>query len=200
MFETCKVFVFTLGLTEAWIARADGSVHPLAPGVVSAESAASDCAFHNFGVADVVDDMIAFLARLASVNAAARTMLTVSPVPLIATYEDRHVLVSTVASKSILRAAVEEIIRRRPDVAYFPSYEIITGPQARGQFYAPDLREVTEEGVAHVMSLFGRHYLNAEPPPMTVESPPPTGGLSAEDAQRMAEIAGIICDEEAIVR
>jgi hypothetical protein len=34
MFESCSVFIFTLGLTETWLARADGCALPLAPGVV----------------------------------------------------------------------------------------------------------------------------------------------------------------------
>ena len=35
MFERLDVFVFTLGLTEAWRSRIDGAVYPLAPDVVA---------------------------------------------------------------------------------------------------------------------------------------------------------------------
>ncbi len=191
MFETCGVFIFTLGLTESWMSARDGAVFPLAPGVVSPFVDEAAYRFHNFGAAEVTTDLMAFLTRLAEVNPAARVILTVSPVPLIATYEDRHVLVSTIASKSILRAAVEEVTRIASQVAYFPSYEIVTGPQARGRFFAPDLREVTDEGVAYVMSLFERHFLNTGGLPSTE--------LSEEDERRMAELAEIICDEEAIL-
>lgn len=196
MFETCDVFLFTLGLTEAWVSTADGAVFPLAPGVVASEVAADSCRFHNFGVAEVTADLAGLLDRLASVNPFARAVLTVSPVPLVATYENRHVLVSTVASKSILRAAVEETVGRYPNVAYFPSYEIVTGPQSRGRFFAADLREVTAEGVSYVTGLFARHYLG--------EAPKASGDFSAslgpDDEQRMADIAAVICDEEAITR
>jgi hypothetical protein len=195
MFETCDAFIFTLGLTEAWISAADGAVFPLAPGAVASDLADSDYRFHNFSTFEVVDDLIGFLDRLNSVNPTAKVILTVSPVPLIATYEDRHVLVSTVASKSILRAAVEEVIRQKPGLAYFPSYEIVTGPQTGGRFYAPDLREVTAEGVSYVMSLFSRHYLGDGEASLL-----PAGGLNAEDLRRMTELAGIVCDETAIVR
>jgi hypothetical protein len=197
MFETCDVFVFTLGLTEAWLATADGAVFPLAPGVVAPHIDDSGCAFHNFGVSEVAADLAAFIARLESVNPGARLILTVSPVPLIATYEDRHVLVSTVASKSILRAAVDETIRRHPQISYFPAYEIVTGPQARGTFFADDLREVTPAGVAHVMALFARHYLGDADGP---RAPFDAAALSDDDEERMAALAGIVCDEEAIAR
>jgi hypothetical protein len=196
MFETCDVFLFTLGLTEAWLSIEDGAVFPLAPGVVSPAVPANACRFHNFGVAEVAADMAGLLDRLTSVNPFARVILTVSPVPLIATYEDRHVLVSTVASKSILRAAVEEVLPQYPHVAYFPSYEIVTGPQTRGRFVAADLRDVTPEGVSYVTGLFARHYLGQP----TTAATDIAGDLSPEDEERMAAVAAIICDEEAITR
>jgi hypothetical protein len=195
MFEECDVFIFTLGLTETWISTKDGAVFPLAPGAVSPDVADRDCRFHNFTTSEVLGDMTDFIDRLASVNPAARIILTVSPVPLIATYEDRHVLVSTIASKSILRAAVEDIMRQQPNVSYFPSYEIVTGPQAGGRFYAPDLREVTAEGVSYVMSLFSRHYLEAG----DALDRSPAGKLAPDDERRMAELAAIVCDERAIL-
>jgi len=83
--------------------------------------------FVNFGVAEIVADMQLFVEKLLGVNPRAKMILTVSPVPLIATYEDRHVLVSNTYSKSVLRVAAEEISKRNPMCDYFPSYEIITG-------------------------------------------------------------------------
>ena len=69
----------------------------------------------NARVGDVRDDMLTFLERLFAVNPAARVILTVSPVPLIATYADRHVLVSNTYSKAALRAAAEEIVAKQKD-------------------------------------------------------------------------------------
>jgi hypothetical protein len=198
MFDSCDVFLFTLGLTEAWVSTEDGTVFPLAPGVVAPHVDAGAYRFHNFGVSEVAADLDGLLDRLASVNPFARVILTVSPVPLISTYEDRHVLVSTVASKSILRAAVEDTLRRYPQVAYFPSYEIITGPQTRGRFFAADLREVTPDGVSYVTGLFARHYLGEHQSSATAAEL--TDSLSPEDERRMTAVAAIICDEEAIVR
>jgi hypothetical protein len=209
MFEYCQVFIFTLGLTETWVSPADGSAFPLAPGVVAADAADSEAEFRNLSVAEVIADLDSFLGKFRTVNPAAKVILTVSPVPLIATYEDRHILVSTIASKSILRAAAEDICRQHPHVAYFPSYEIITGPQAASRYYAADLREVTAEGVATVMAVFARHYLpsatatspadNARGAPASPQPTVPATDLAANDAARLAAVAAIICDEEAIV-
>jgi hypothetical protein len=113
------------------------------------------------------------------------------------------VLVSTIASKSILRAVADELCRRDPGVAYFPSYEIVTGPQTAGRFYAEDLREVTPEGVAFVMSVFRRHYLAgapaAAPPPASPAAPAPAATVTTEEAERYRALTAILCDEEAIV-
>ena len=204
MFETCDVFIFTLGLTEGWVAAADGAAVPLHPGVLGVPTAPGDWRFENAGFAATLADLEAFLVTLRSVNPAVRVMLTVSPVPLVATWEDRHVLVSTVASKAILRAVADEVVRRDPRVGYFPSFEIITGPQAGARFYAEDLREVTPEGVACVMALFRRHCLTGTPaeaaalPPPRAETPP-AATVGPEERARYLALTRVICDEEAIV-
>jgi hypothetical protein len=158
MFENLDVFVFTLGLTECWISRQDGTVFPICPGVEGGEFDGSKHAFYNQTVNDVVADMSAFLVHLARVNPSAHVILTVSPVPLAATARaDQHVLSATTYSKSVLRVAADILACRYTHVHYFPSYEIITGAFSRGAYYAEDLRNVLEAGVSHVMGLFMKH-------------------------------------------
>jgi hypothetical protein len=197
VFEECDVFIFTLGLTEGWVARGDSAVFPLAPGTVASEGEADAYAFHNFTVAEMEADLGRFIDALRSVNPRCRVLLTVSPVALVATYEDMHVLSATVYSKSALRVVAETATRSFPLVGYFPSYEIITGPQARSVFFEDDLREVRPEGVAHVMSVFARHYLSE-----TAKAVAPAPATSARPLQDQAavirETQGVICDEEQI--
>ncbi|MGG5818274.1 GSCFA domain-containing protein [Falsiroseomonas sp. HW251] len=196
MFERCDVLVFTLGLTEAWESRRDGAVFPLAPGVVAAPEH-DEIGFRNFTVAEMVADLSAFLSQLRRVNPAVRILLTVSPVPLIATYEARHVLVSTVASKSALRVVADEITRADRGVDYFPSYEMIAGHPARGRWFERDLRAVSAEGVAMVMEVFCRHYLGG---PAAPAPPARTADIPRRAAVEAAELDAIICDEEALDR
>lgn len=184
MFGELDVFVFTLGLTEAWRSRHDQAVLPLAPGVAGGAFDPAAHEFVNFGVAEVVADLRAFRARLAEINPRARMILTVSPVPLAATFEPRHVLVSTTASKAILRAAAEEVTRADPTIWYFPSYEIITGQFGRQSYFEPDLRSVAPDGVEHVMRLFFRHATDAGP----------ASGRAAED--EAAALFEVVCDED----
>jgi len=145
VFEECDIFIFTLGLTEGWVARGDGAVFPLAPGTVASEGDADAYAFHNFTVAEMEADLGRFINALRDVNPACRVLLTVSPVALIATYEDTHVLSATIYSKSALRVVAETATRAFPLVGYFPSYEMITGPHTRSAFFEDDFREVRPE-------------------------------------------------------
>jgi hypothetical protein len=197
MFEKMDVFVFTLGLTEAWQRREDGAVFPLAPGVVAGAFDPERYGFLNFGVKEVMEDIRTAVVRIRSINSRVRFVFTVSPVPLIATYEERHVLVSTTESKAVLRAAIGEVAAADSGVAYFPSYEVITGPHARGRYFASDLRNVTDEGVAHVMRLFMQHYTGT-----SLAAPAPSNSADALDAYEaeQREMANVVCDEEAIER
>jgi hypothetical protein len=207
MFETCNVFIFTLGLTEGWVSRSDRAAVPLAPGVVDGCGVLNDYRFENLEVADMADQLNRFLFKFRTVNPDAWTILTVSPVPLIATYEDRHVLVSTTYSKAALRVVADIVCRANPQVTYFPSYEIIVGAHARYAYFGEDLREVLPVGVDHVMSLFFRHYVDAgmppEPPLSSSAAARPNGDSSSAaarptEASFMREIGGVICDEEAL--
>jgi hypothetical protein len=193
LFETSEWLVFTLGLTEAWLDRRDGAVFPLAPGVSGGSFDANEHGFVNFGIDDVRRDLDALIERVHDVNPGCRWVLTVSPVPLIATAEPRHVWVSTTASKAVLRVAADEAERRFDHVHYFPSYEVITSPAAGGRYYADDLRQVTETGVQHVMRLFDRHCLA---PAAAAASTAAGPDLSLH----LQGAADVVCDEETIAR
>jgi hypothetical protein len=190
LFEQADVFVFTLGLTEAWLSKRDGSVFPLPPGVVADSFDESRHGFANFSVAEVEQDLRRFLDALKSVNPNIRTLLTVSPVPLLATYEPRNVLVATTYSKSVLRVAAETIARDHEWVDYFPSYEIITGSFNGGMYYDDDGREVTRLGVDHVMRVFLNRYVHGVQPPSQASI--------MEAVAAAPEVPMIVCDEEAI--
>ncbi|MEJ1120006.1 GSCFA domain-containing protein [Phyllobacterium sp. CCNWLW109] len=189
VFLDSDVFVFTLGLTEAWRSRSDGSVFPLAPGVNAGAYDAEKYEFINFNVADVDMDMTLFLEKLKAVNPRVKVLLTVSPVPLVATYEDRSVLVSTTYSKSVLRVVAEQMLARFDWVDYFPSYEIITGSYAGGLYYEDDYREVNSIGVAHAMRCFVKNYVSQPEEEKTAATMLPL----PEAPQR-----NVICDEREI--
>jgi hypothetical protein len=178
-----------LGLTEAWLSTTDGAVYPIAPGVAGGSFDPQRYVFHNFSYSEVVADLSLFIDKLLLINPTIKIILTVSPVPLIATYENRHVLVSTIHSKSVLCAAAHEIENRYKNVIYFPAYDIITSPLVQGNYFNNDLRTVNSVGVGHVMRLFKEHFLEQSctfKDDQSIHS-----NLISDD---------IVCDEECIER
>jgi len=152
--ERAKVFIFTLGLTEAWVDRRSERVYPVCPGTLHGTFDPALHALRNFGFVDSYRDMHRALELLHSLNPRIRVLLTVSPVPLTATATGQHVLTATTYSKSVLRAVAGQLCEEQPHVDYFPSYEIITGTPFKAAFYQDNQREVTAEGVAFVMRQF----------------------------------------------
>lgn len=183
MFEDVDLFVFTMGLTEGWEAKSDGTVYPMAPGTACGEFDPTKYQFRNLRYNDIAEDMINFRRLLKEVNSQARILLTVSPVPLMATASDDHVLVATSYSKSVLRAVAGDLAHDHADVYYFPSFEIISTHPFRGSFFEPDLREVNQVGVNLVMDHFFSGPLAAE-----------FGGVM----NAVEEELDLICDEEAL--
>jgi len=194
-FETLNVLVFTLGLTECWVSREDGAAYPLCPGVAGGTFDPERHAFHNFSVDEIVADLTDFMADLRRINAGARLILTVSPVPLIATASERHVLVATTYSKSVLRVAAEVVSRSIPGTAYFPAYEIVSSNYTRGRYFAADLRSVTEDGVQHVMSVFLRHYAGIA---LRTGAPKKTVRATDQTLEEMERLVEVQCEEEAL--
>lgn len=152
--EQADIFVFTLGLTEAWLHREAGDVYPTAPGTLAGSHDDRTYVFRNFTVDEVFRDISQFRRMVRRVRPRARFVLTVSPVPLTATASGRHVQVATSYSKAVLRAAAGMAYDQFRDVDYFPSYEIITAPSSHGVYFAANRRSVTPQGVAAAMGAF----------------------------------------------
>lgn len=184
LFQSIDVFVFTLGLTECWMDTRDGAVYPVAPGVSGGRYDPAVHRFVNFKTSEVRADLEAFIDRVRVINPTIRFILTVSPVPLMATAGDQHVAVATMYSKSVLRAVAGELAQDRDYVDYFPSYEIIASHFMRGQFYNSDLRTIHQLGVDHVMKQFFAEHVPPAAAEQVVQSQSTEGSVDA------------VCDEE----
>jgi hypothetical protein len=193
-FEEMDLFVFTLGLTEAWRDKRDGAVYPIAPGIFGGVFDEQTTEFYNFDHNEIEADLRQALELIRSRNPTVKFIVTVSPVPLNATYIPRHVWVSTTWSKAALRIAAESVTHSVDNCCYFPSYEIITSPHVRGRYYAEDGREVLEAGVNHVMGLLSQHFFEGWP---TREK---AALASKEESymERMENVIEVLCDEASI--
>lgn len=154
LLSEADIFIFTLGLTEAWTHKASGTVYPTAPGTIAGSYAPEVHGFRNFDFVEVYEDFVKFRRWAMKRNPDMKFLLTVSPVPLAATASDRHVLVATTYSKAVLRAAAGKLAQTFENVDYFPSFDLLTSAVSRGAFYSEDARQITEEGVEAVMRIF----------------------------------------------
>ena len=193
VFTESDVVVFTLGLTEAWMSTMDGAVYPTAPGVIAGSQDNSRHVFQNFSYPEVLSDLLNWCQRVREMNSSVRILLTVSPVPLNATYMPRNVWTSTTYSKAVLRAVAGDVATELSYVDYFPSYEIITSPQVHGRYFEDDLREVTSVGVKHVMRVFDRHYVLRDG---TSDPREPTQVRTASKMSDGQKVSDVFCDEE----
>ncbi len=182
------VLVFTMGLTEAWTDRDTGTVYPTAPETIAGTFSPEKHVFRNFAVEDIVADFDLLHKILKTQNRDIRFLLTVSPVPLTATASGDHVLVATIRSKSILRAASAILREKYDDVDYFPSYEMIATPFLGGSLFETNMRSVSREGVEKVMAVFFAAHgasddgaIRRDATVETRQAPAPATSRSADD-------------------
>lgn len=153
------VFIFTLGLTEAWLRKKDKVVFPSAPGVIAGEFEESLYKFKNYDFESIVSDFKEFITITKRLRGGKsfKIILTVSPVPLTATASKQHILVANTYSKATLRA-VAGCLSKKPYIDYFPSYEIVTNPRYYLESYDTNLRTVKQSTVDNVMNYFFKEH------------------------------------------
>ncbi len=198
MFETMDLLIFTLGLTEAWVHKASGTVFPTAPGTIAGTYDPEQYEFRNFRFQEILEDLQAFRTLVLEMRQAGdkpRFLLTVSPVPLTATASGKHVMLATTYSKSVLRAVAGQTAMEHEDVDYFPSFEIISNPWSKVSFYENNLRSVKSSGVHEVMqAFFNAHLAEQETGTQVnpqVNVPPP----AAREAGVDKTADDVICEE-----
>lgn len=192
LFRTAETFIFTLGLTETWRSTVDGTAYPTCPGCGSAGTYdPSRYKFENLTAAATSACLASAIELMGAVNPQIQIILTVSPVPLIATMTDRHVLQATTYSKSVLRVAAEEMVLRHANVHYFASYEIITATRNAHAFIENDGRTIAPGGVDRAMEVFFHQFGGAD------RGRP---RLQEGDRDAQAALPAIVCDEEDFFR
>ena len=189
------VLVFTLGLTETWVVSECGSVLPSAPGVLGGVFDNEKYSFKNLTFNDVYSDLNKLIAKLEEARQGKpfKMLLTVSPVPLTATAEDKHILQASTYSKSVLRAVAGQVITERENVDYFPSFEIVTNPKVLASNYMGNLRSVAKHAVDNVMNHFEAAYF---PPESKAQTNDNITSISANTfAGTLEEVGDVDCED-----
>ena len=117
-------FVFTFGLAEVWQDRETKGVfwRGIPEEIFDSER-------HEFRLTTVEENeqnIVRIVELIRSVNQNAPIVLTLSPVPLLATFRGQSCVTADAVSKSVLRVAIDLVESRGlPGVYYWPSFEIV---------------------------------------------------------------------------
>ena len=165
--EAGDVFIITLGLAEVWYDEPTGGVFWRA---VPKEK--YDAARHRFRVSTVAenkDNIKAIYQIIKRHRPEARVIFTLSPIPLVATFRPVSCITANWASKSILRAALDEAYREINDperMFYWPSYEIVM--DVFGERWADDRRHVKAAILEFIMIQFELSWCKQPQPPRSL--------------------------------
>lgn len=173
------VIILTLGYVETWYDRKLDlylNVIPPAP-VIKAEPDRFE--FRVLSYRDVLDGLNELYDLLVRHRTKPLKMLvTVSPVPLLATFRDMDVLLANAYSKSVQRAALDEFLLDKEGVDYFPSYEFVTLSNPTIAWSRNDFRHVSSDVVKRIMSNVITRYIGGDAEaPLTAENEITKDGL-----------------------
>lgn len=156
------VVVLTLGLNEAWFDTRTGRYLNEAPSPASVRRQPERYRLEITDVRQNSEALEQIHRHLRHLNPKIRIVITVSPVPMFATFSGRDVFVANMYSKTVLRVVAEEFAASHPLVDYFPSYDMVS-LAPRELAFAADCLHVTDLAVGQVISQFLRAYTGREP-------------------------------------
>lgn len=158
LFDEAELFIITLGLSEVWYDEPTGEVFWRA-----VPKDKYDPSRHKFRVtthAENLENLRAIHALIRRFRPDATVLLTVSPIPLTATFRPVTCLSANAVSKAILRAAADEFLREAvpndPKLFYFPSYDIVM--YGFNHQWQDDRRHVYSHVLDFNMKVFERYY------------------------------------------
>ncbi len=164
------VIILTLGYVETWFDRTLGLYLNVAPPTQMIKAEPDRFEFRVLSYADIMEGLNDLHALLTKHRTKPLKMLvTVSPVPLLATFRDMDVLVANAYSKSVQRAALDEFLIGKDGVDYFPSYEFVTLSNPTVAWSRGDYRHVSQDVINRIMSNVLTHYVAGAPGSEMVE-------------------------------
>lgn len=149
------VVIITLGLIETWRDMRDRMTFYRVPSPTVYDPTIHE--FHIQSVDECINDLKTIHRLMQKYNPPASLIVSVSPVPLFATFrKDTDVVSANTFSKSTLRVAAEYFCSQYENVSYFPSFEIAT--QLIQDPYESDHRHVTRSTISKIMDTFLTYY------------------------------------------
>lgn len=157
LIKQAKVFIFTLGLTEVWHNKVINE--PIWRAITKDQFNPDIHEFRVTGFIENYENLSKIITLAKSISPDVRIILTLSPVPLMATFRPISCISASSASKATLRAVIDQIMRDRKDdtnLHYLPSYEFVK--EVAIDPYMDDNRHPRLEIINQLLELFETHY------------------------------------------
>jgi len=155
-----NVFILTLGVAPAFFDRATGEFVLPRPSALNSRVLAEKYRFRTTSVQENVDNVRYLINFIRKIAPEIKIVVTVSPVPLLASFEHESAVQADCLSKSTMRLVAHEVVHnsKLANILYWPSFEIFrwAGSNA-SNFYAADdgaAWHVSEEKVAGTIKTF----------------------------------------------
>jgi tetratricopeptide (TPR) repeat protein len=154
------VFILTLGVAAAFFDRTSGDFVLPRPSALNSRALAEKYLFRTASVKENVDNVLYLINFIRSVAPDIKVVVTVSPVPLLASFEYESAVQADCLSKSTMRLVAHEVVNNSniSNILYWPSFEVFrwAGSNASNYFAADDgaAWHVSEEKVAGTVRAF----------------------------------------------
>jgi hypothetical protein len=165
-FAEAGAFVFAIGLAEVWEDVETGGV--FWRGVPKEMFEADRHVFRITTVDENRENILATVDLLRESNPTAPIIVSLSPVPLEATFRGMSCMTADAVSKSVLRVALDLVMaEERPNVWYWPGFEMIRWVGAHSSwpaygFHDDRARHVTRWAVQRIIQAFGETFYTPE--------------------------------------
>jgi hypothetical protein len=164
LLQDARCFVFTLGLSEVWEDSDTGGV--FWRGVPDTIFDARRHIFRTSSVEENEENILQIVDMIRRLNRNAPIVLTLSPVPLQATFRPISCFSADAVSKAVLRVAIDRVMDQAPEnVFYWPSFELLrgAGPVLDYRAYGdPDARHPNRYLVYTIIEAFVRCFYGPE--------------------------------------
>lgn len=135
------VFILTLGVAAAFFDRTTGAFVLPRPSALNSRALAEKYQFRTASVQENVDNVRYLIDFVRSVAPGIRIVVTVSPVPILASFEHESAVQADCLSKSTMRLVAHEVVNNSgvENILYWPSFEVFRwGGSNASNFYAAD--------------------------------------------------------------
>jgi tetratricopeptide (TPR) repeat protein len=139
--KSSDVFILTLGVAAAFFDRSTGAFVLPRASALNSRALAEKYRFRTASVQENTDNVRYLIDFIRSVAPHIRIVVTVSPVPILASFEHESAVQADCLSKSTMRLVAHEVVNNSgiENILYWPSFEVFRwGGSNASNYYAAD--------------------------------------------------------------